>query len=231
MVNESRDNMIIIQKVKKNYYLENEIVESLKEINFNIGDGEFVAILGPSGSGKSTLLNVISGLDTVTEGEIIVDGEIITRMSDRELTEFRRRKLGFVFQSYNLITSLTVFENIAIGKNLSNNPLSIDELLLKVNLSTKKTKFPFQLSGGEQQRVSIARALAKKPRLLFCDEPTGALDEVSTKQVLELLANVNKEYKTTIVVVTHNAAIKNYVDRIVYMKSGLIEAIESKLDK
>ncbi len=218
--------MISVKNVKKVYQTGVIETNALRDVSLDIDDGEFVVILGPSGSGKSTLLNVVSGLDNVTSGHIEVDNEVITNMKDRELTNFRRRKLGFIFQSYNLLANLNVYENIEVGRNLSDKPLSIDDLLEKIGMIGQKDKYPYQLSGGEQQRVSIARALAKNPSILFCDEPTGALDEETGKNVLEVLQQLNRNLKTTIVVVTHNIAIKEIADKIIHMKSGEIYEVE-----
>ena len=222
---------IKVSNVKKVYITGEVQTHALRSLDLDIVDGEFLVILGPSGSGKSTLLNVISGLDTVTEGTIEVDGEVITMMNDKELTNFRRRKLGFIFQSYNLLPNLTVYENVEVGKYLSQNPLSIDELLTKIDMNDQIDKYPYQLSGGQQQRVSIARALVKNPTILFCDEPTGALDEETGKQVLKVLQQLNKELKTTIIIVTHNNALKEIADRTIHMKSGEIYDIEVNSNK
>lgn len=222
---------IKVLNVKKNYISGEVVTRALKGIDLEIQDGEFIVILGPSGSGKSTLLNVISGLDNVSSGEIIVGDELITEMKDHELTNFRRRKLGFIFQSYNLLPNLNVYENIEVGRYLSENPLSIDDLLEKIKMKDQMDKYPYQMSGGEQQRVSIARALAKNPSILFCDEPTGALDEETGKQVLNVLQTLNKDLKTTIVIVTHNIAIKEIADKIIHMKSGEIYKIETNKAK
>jgi len=222
---------IKVSNVNKDYLSGEIVTRALKGIDLEIQDGEFVVILGPSGSGKSTLLNVISGLDKVSSGEIIVGDELITDMKDHELTNFRRRKLGFIFQSYNLLPNLNAYENIEVGRYLSENPLSIDELLGKINMKSQRDKYPYQMSGGEQQRVSIARALAKNPSILFCDEPTGALDEKTGKQVLNVLQTLNKDLKTTIIIVTHNIAIKEIADKIIHMKSGEIYEIETNKDK
>jgi len=222
---------IKVSNVNKDYLSGEIVTRALKGIDLEIQDGEFVVILGPSGSGKSTLLNVISGLDKVSSGKIIVGDELITDMKDNELTNFRRRKLGFIFQSYNLLPNLNAYENIEVGRYLSENPLSIDELLGKINMKSQRDKYPYQMSGGEQQRVSIARALAKNPSILFCDEPTGALDEKTGKQVLNVLQTLNKDLKTTIIIVTHNIAIKEIADKIIHMKSGEIYEIETNKDK
>lgn len=222
---------IQVNKVTKVYQTGEVKTEALKEANLKIEQGEFVVILGPSGSGKSTLLNLISGLDSVTDGTILVDEEDITSKSDRELTLFRRKKLGFIFQAHNLLPNLTVYENIEVGQNLSNDPISIDELLDKIGMTDQKHKYPNQLSGGQQQRVSIARAISKNPSILFCDEPTGSLDEETGKQVLEVLQKLNQDFNTTIVVVTHNIGIKEIADKIIHIKSGEIYEVETNTNK
>ncbi|EJO5347605.1 ABC transporter ATP-binding protein [Clostridium botulinum] len=201
----------------------------LKDINLEIEKGNIVTILGPSGSGKSTLLNIIGGIDKADKGELILNNNIISNLNDQELTLYRREKLGFVFQFYNLIPNLTVWENIEVGSNISDNPRDIKEILEKVQLYDKKDKFPQELSGGEQQRVSIARAIIKNPELLLCDEPTGALDYTTSKEILKLLEEVNKELKTTILIVTHNEAIASISDKIIKLRDGKVsEFIDNK---
>lgn len=214
--------MIRIENVSKIYktgYIE---TIALKDVDLTINDGAFVVILGPSGSGKSTLLNVISGLDAVTSGKIIFDDTVLTDLSPEKMTTFRRDHLGFIFQQYNLLQNLTVYENIQIGADLSKQPLDIDELLDQVGLTSVRDKYPYQLSGGEQQRVSIARSLAKNPSIVFCDEPTGSLDEHNSKRVLELLERLNTTYGKTIVVITHNTGISAMADDVIKMNSGRI---------
>ncbi|MEO3216134.1 ABC transporter ATP-binding protein [Romboutsia sp. 1001216sp1] len=193
---------------------------ALKDINIEIKDGEFIVILGPSGSGKSTMLNVISGLDTPSSGEIYYNDEKISDYNEDKLTKFRRNNLGFIFQQYNLLQNLTVKENIEIGSSIGKNPLNIDEVLDAVSMKNEKDKYPYQLSGGQQQRVSIARSIAKNPKIMFCDEPTGALDEETGKQVLEMIQNMNERFKTTTVVITHNPNIAFMADRVIKMNSG-----------
>ncbi|MDB8792520.1 ABC transporter ATP-binding protein [Romboutsia sp. 1001216sp1] len=195
---------------------------ALKDINIEIKDGEFIVILGPSGSGKSTMLNVISGLDTPSSGEIYYNDEKISDYNEDKLTKFRRNNLGFIFQQYNLLQNLTVKENIEIGSSIGKNPLNIDEVLDAVSMKNEKDKYPYQLSGGQQQRVSIARSIAKNPKIMFCDEPTGALDEETGKQVLEMIQNMNERFKTTTVVITHNPNIAFMADRVIKMNSGKI---------
>ena len=218
--------MIVLTDVSKIYKSGEVETAALKNINLTIEDGEFVVILGPSGSGKSTLLNVISGLDTVTSGKIMFRDENLTDLSEDEMTEFRREHLGFIFQQYNLLQNLTVYENVQIGSDIGKNPLDIDELLGKVGLAAARNKYPHQLSGGEQQRVSVARSLAKNPDIIFCDEPTGSLDEYNSKQVLQVIQELNNEYKKTVVVITHNIGIAKMADKVIRMNSGLITDIE-----
>ncbi|MEQ8156987.1 MAG: ABC transporter ATP-binding protein, partial [Clostridiaceae bacterium] len=217
--------MIVLTDVSKIYTNGDIETAALKNINLTIEDGEFIVILGPSGSGKSTLLNVISGLDTVTSGKITFNDEDLTSLSEDEMTEFRRNYLGFIFQQYNLLQNLTVYENVQLGADLSTSPLDIDELLEKVGLEKARNKYPRQLSGGEQQRVSIARSLAKNPYIIFCDEPTGSLDEQNSKQVLQVLQELNTEYKKTIVIITHNTGISEMADKVIKMNSGKITEI------
>ena len=213
---------IKLKNVSKIYESGEVKTYALKEVSVEINDGEFVVILGPSGSGKSTMLNVISGLDTPTSGEIYFNDKLISNLKSEELTIFRRENLGFIFQQYNLLQNLNVKENVDIGANLGKNPLNIDEVLKKVGLFDQKDKYPFQLSGGQQQRVSIARSVAKNPKIIFGDEPTGALDEETAREVLELIDEMNKEYNTTIVLITHNAGIANMADKVIKMNSGKI---------
>ncbi|MFZ7119594.1 MAG: ABC transporter ATP-binding protein [Eubacteriaceae bacterium] len=216
---------IVLKDVSKVYKLGDIETYALKNISITIDDGEFLVILGPSGSGKSTLLNVISGLDDVTSGEIKFNNEIISNYNSKELTYFRRGNLGFIFQQYNLLQNLNVRENVEIGSAIGKNPLDIDEILEKVHLLSQKYKYPSQLSGGEQQRVSIARSIAKNPSILFCDEPTGALDEDTGKRILDIIQKMNEEYSTTTVVITHNPNIALMADRVIKMNSGKIEEI------
>ncbi|CZQ82001.1 abc transporter [Trichococcus palustris] len=224
--------MITMTNVTKTYKSGDSETYALKEINLTIGEGEFVVILGPSGSGKSTLLNVISGLDTVTSGKITFRDEELTDLSEDEMTEFRRRHLGFIFQQYNLLQNLNVYENIQIGSDIGTNPLDIDELLQKVGLENARNKYPNQLSGGEQQRVSIVRSLAKNPDIIFCDEPTGSLDEQNSKKILQMLQDLNVAYKKTIIVITHNTGIAEMADKVIKMNSGQItEVIINKVKK
>jgi putative ABC transport system ATP-binding protein len=216
---------IILKNVSKTYKTGIVETQALKDVSLEIHNGEFIVILGPSGSGKSTLLNVISGLDNPTSGEIIYNGQVISNYSSSKLTKFRRDNLGFIFQQYNLLQNLTVRDNVDIGASIGKNPFNIDEIIKSVGIESEKDKYPYQLSGGQQQRVSIARSVAKNPGILFCDEPTGALDEETGKQVLDILQKMNAEYKTTTVVITHNPNIALMADRVIKMNSGKIEEI------
>lgn len=214
--------MIKIENVNKIYQTGDVETAALKEIDLTINDGAFVVILGPSGSGKSTLLNVISGLDTVTSGVITFDDTVLTELGPEQMTAFRRDHLGFIFQQYNLLQNLTVYENVQIGADLSKQPLDVDDLLDQVGLTSARDKYPYQLSGGEQQRVSVARSLAKNPSIVFCDEPTGSLDEDNSKKILELLERLNMTYGKTVVVITHNTGISAMADDVIKMNSGRI---------
>lgn len=217
--------MITMTNVTKTYKTGDVETYALKDVNLTIEEGEFVVILGPSGSGKSTLLNVISGLDTVTSGEITFRGETLTNLDEEEMTVFRRKHLGFIFQQYNLLQNLNVYENIQIGSDIGTAPLDIGDLLEKVGLEKARNKYPSQLSGGEQQRVSIVRSLAKNPDIIFCDEPTGSLDEENSKKILQLLQNLNEDYNKTIIVITHNLGIAEMADKVIKMNSGQITEV------
>lgn len=211
-----------VSKIYQNMTAENH---ALNRVNLEIEKGQIVVILGPSGSGKSTLLNMLSGIDTPSKGTILFDGTDIGKMKERELTNYRRHNLGFIFQSYNLIPNLTVLENMEMGANLSSDPLSYSKILTVVGLSHHKNKYPYQLSGGQMQRVSIARALVKNPKVLFCDEPTGALDEKTGKKVLKSLQQINRDFHTTMIIVTHNPSIALMANTVIKMNSGRIESI------
>lgn len=214
--------MIQADSLSRSYRLGSDDFWALQGASLTITRGETVAILGPSGSGKSTLLNIIGGIDRPTAGTVIVDGLDITKLSDRELTRYRREKLGFVFQFYNLIPNLTVQENVEVATHIGLRPLGLDRVLESVGMLGKRDKFPPELSGGEQQRAAIARAVAKNPAVLLCDEPTGALDYRTSREILKLLEQVNREFGTTILMVTHNTAIGGMTDRIVKMRGGEI---------
>ncbi|QBK06558.1 ABC transporter ATP-binding protein [Hylemonella gracilis] len=202
-------------------------VQALKSVDLEVREGEFIVLLGASGSGKSTLLNILGGLDLPSSGEIEFLGERLDGASDERLTRYRREHVGFIFQFYNLIPSLTVAENVALVTDISRDPMPIDEALALVALTPRRNHFPSQLSGGEQQRVAIARAIAKKPQLLLCDEPTGALDYATGKLVLEVIARINADLGTTAIVITHNAAIGGMADRVVRLADGRIASVEA----
>ncbi|MFW5842095.1 MAG: ABC transporter ATP-binding protein [Bacillota bacterium] len=223
---------ITAEGVHKIYGTGDVKTKALNNVSLTINDSDFAVILGPSGSGKSTLLNVMSGLDSLDKGSISIDEYDIHTMNEKALTLFRRHHLGFIFQQHNLLQTLTVKENILIGARLVDDPLDIDKLIDDVGLTKHKDKYPFQLSGGEQQRVSIARALVKHPKILFCDEPTGSLDEDTGKSILGLLQDLNETYDTTIVLITHNESIAHLATRIIKMNSGKIASIdENKPEK
>ncbi|QHT47085.1 ABC transporter ATP-binding protein [Bacillus sp. SB49] len=213
---------ISVQNVEKTYQSGEVKIEALKHVTLDIDDNEIIAILGPSGSGKSTLLNVIGGIDRCDSGTVIMNGLDLSTCKDKELTEYRRKHAGFIFQQYNLIPTLTVKENIEVGREQSSRPLDMEEILGKVGMYDKRDKFPYQLSGGEQQRVAIARALIKNPEVLLCDEPTGALDEETGKKVLALLRFVQETYGTMVLIITHNQGIGEMAHKVVRMKSGAI---------
>ena len=211
---------IDVSGLKKSYTTGVVETEVLRGLDMRLGKGEIGVILGPSGSGKSTLINIIGGVDRGSSGKVIVDGIEVNNLSEDNLTEYRRRDIGFVFQFYNLIPNLTVGENIEVVSNISKSPLNIDEVLSAVEMQDKKHRFPRELSGGEQQRVSIARAIVKNPKLLLCDEPTGALDYETSRSILKLLQQVNKEFGTTILMITHNNAIAAMANRVFKLRSG-----------
>ncbi len=220
-----------LENVFKTYKNSNNLNHALKNINLSINKGEIVVILGPSGSGKSTMLNILSGIDSPTEGKVFYEDKRIDNLSSNLLTTYRKNNLGFIFQSYNLISNLTVKENIEMGGHLSSNPLDIKDIVDVVGLSSHINKYPYQLSGGQMQRVAIARAIVKNPNVLFCDEPTGALDEETGKNVLKLLQDINKEYKTTMIIVTHNPSIAYMADTVIRMNSGEILEISKNKKK
>ncbi|MGC9002296.1 MAG: ABC transporter ATP-binding protein [Dictyoglomus sp.] len=211
---------IEIKDLSKSYQVGLTKIDTLKKLSIDFEKGKIYVILGPSGSGKTTLLNILGGIDKPGEGKVIVDGEDITNYNDRELTNYRRRKLGFIFQFYNLVNSLTVLENVLSTKYLSENGLDPKEVLEVVGMWEHRDKFPFELSGGEQQRVAIARAVVKNPSIILCDEPTGALDFENAKRVLKLLEDINKRYGTTIIIATHNTAIAKMSHKIIRLRSG-----------
>lgn len=212
--------------LSKVYQMGEVSVHALRGVNLELYQGEFVVLLGPSGSGKSTLLNILGGLDTASEGEVFYRDHDLVRSDEKELTAFRRDHVGFVFQFYNLIPSLTAEENVALVTDISNSPMKPKEALALVGLADRASHFPSQLSGGEQQRVAVARAVAKRPDILLCDEPTGALDLSTGKMVLEAILRVNKELGTLAAIITHNAAIAGIADRVVHLADGSIRSIE-----
>ncbi|WP_026495791.1 ABC transporter ATP-binding protein [Butyrivibrio sp. WCD3002] len=211
-----------LQNIKKSYGEGGSRVEVLKDISLSVEKGEFVVLLGPSGSGKSTLLNIIGGIDTADSGKIIIREKSMSDMDEKALTAYRREHLGYIFQMYNLIPNLTVRENIEVGAYLSKNPLNIDEIIETLGLTEHQNKVPSQLSGGQQQRCAIGRAIVKNPDILLCDEPTGALDYNTSKEILSLIEEVNRKYGNTVIMVTHNDAIKNMADFVVKLRDGVI---------
>ncbi len=217
--------IILVKDITKEYIMGEVKVKASDRMNFEIFRGEFVVVLGPSGSGKSTVLNIIGGMDRPTSGDIIINGENISNYSDSQLTMYRRKNVGFIFQFYNLMSNLTAIENVELVTNFSDNPLDPEEIMNNVGLGERKNNFPAQLSGGEQQRVAIARGLVKNPLILLCDEPTGALDYKTGKMILKLLHDINRDTKKTIVVITHNASIAAMADRVIKIRSGTVEEI------
>ncbi|MBK6006459.1 ABC transporter ATP-binding protein [Ramlibacter ginsenosidimutans] len=209
----------------KTYHAGDVDVVALRDVDLDIAAGEFVVLLGPSGSGKSTLLNILGGLEVATTGTLSYQDHDLTAASDEALTRYRRDHVGFVFQFYNLLPSLTAYENVALVTDIAANPMSIDEALERVALTARRDHFPSQLSGGEQQRVAIARAIVKRPQVLLCDEPTGALDYATGKLVLDVISRINLELGTTALVITHNAAIAGMADRVVYLADGRVQRI------
>ena len=223
--------MIKISNLHKFYGTKENRAEVLKGINLEIEDGKIICVLGPSGSGKSTLLNILGGIETIDEGDVSVFGEDIKNMSKKALENYRRENLGFVFQFYNLISDLNVLENIEVGKYLSKKPLNTDTLLDELGLSEHKYKYPNEISGGQAQRASIARAMIKSPRLLICDEPTGALDYESAKDVLCLIEDLNHKYHSTVIIASHNTQIAKMSDVILSLHNGSIKSIVENKDK
>jgi putative ABC transport system ATP-binding protein len=218
--------VIQTKNLQKTFYSGEVAVHALKGIDLTIYEGQFIVILGPSGSGKSTLLNILGGMDTPTDGEFIFRGTPLQEMNKHQLTMFRRKSVGFIFQFYNLMPNLTAYENVALATEITDNALEPAEVLDEIGLGERMTHFPSQLSGGEQQRVAIARAIAKNPDVLLCDEPTGALDYQTGKQVLDYLHKINHDMGKTLILITHNAAIGKMADVIVYLKDGLIDRLE-----
>lgn len=222
--------MLEFKNVSKHYLVGEQKVKALDNVSFVLDKGEFTVILGPSGSGKSTLLNILGGMDRATKGSVLFEGKDITTLSDHQLSVYRREVVGFVFQFYNLVPSLTALENVGIAAQLTNNEKHASEFLKKVGLEKRKNNFPNQMSGGEMQRVSIARALAKKPRLLLCDEPTGALDSETGKKILEILREAANDMNTSVVMVTHNAEFAKIAHKVIKVRDGKIHSIEQNKD-
>lgn len=218
----NKDILLNVKDLTKEYQMGDVKVNALQDVTFEINHGEFVVILGPSGSGKSTLLNIMGGMDQPTKGKFFLKEEEVTRFNDKQLTLYRRDKVGFVFQFYNLMANLTAKENVELATEISKNPLEIDGVMKSVGLLDRKDHFPSQMSGGEQQRVAIARAVAKNPLLLLCDEPTGALDFKTGISILSLLNKINKEFKKTVIIITHNSPIAKMANRIIKLRSGKI---------
>ena len=217
---------IEFKNIVKEYKMGEVTIKALNNTNFEIEKGELVVIVGPSGAGRTTTLNILGGMDKATSGEVIVDGKEITKLNDKKLIEYRRNDIGFVFQFYNLVQNLTAKENVELATQICSDALDVNEILEKVGLSDRKDNFPAQLSGGEQQRVAIARAIAKNPKLLLCDEPTGALDYKTGKSILKLLQEMARKEKMTVAIITHNGAIAPMADKVIHFKNGTAEKIE-----
>ena len=222
--------LLSLKNVRKEYHTGSVTVPAVEDVSFDLNEGEFVVILGASGAGKTTLLNLLGGMDRASGGEIILGDKNIAAFNDRELTEYRRHDVGFVFQFYNLMPNLTALENVEIAVEICNDHLDPKTVLESVGLGDRLNNFPAELSGGEPQRVSIARAIAKNPELILCDEPTGALDYATGKKILKLLHDLTAERKKLVIVVTHNAALKDMADKVIRIKSGRIESIEINAD-
>lgn len=220
------NNYIEVKNVKKHYQMGEVKISALDGVDFSIKKGEFVVVAGPSGAGKSTVLNILGGMDNLSSGEIAVDGKDISRYNSKQLTTYRRQDIGFVFQFYNLVQNLTAIENVELATQICENPLNPEKVLEQVGLKERRNNFPAQLSGGEQQRVAIARALAKNPKLLLCDEPTGALDYNTGKSILKLLQDTCREMGMTVIVITHNLAITPMADKVIKVKNGKVHSID-----
>ena len=217
---------IKFENIVKEYKMGEITIKALDNTNFEIEKGELVVIVGPSGAGKTTTLNILGGMDKATSGKVIVDGKEITKLNNKQLIEYRRNDIGFVFQFYNLVQNLTAKENVELATQICKDALDVNEILEKVGLAERKDNFPAQLSGGEQQRVAIARAIAKNPKLLLCDEPTGALDYKTGKSILKLLQEMSRKEKMTVAIITHNGAIAPMADKVIHFKNGTAEKIE-----
>ena len=217
---------IEFDNVCKEYQMGEIKIKALENTNFSIEEGELVVIVGPSGAGKTTALNILGGMDRATSGKVVVDRKIVTKLKNKELIKYRREDIGFVFQFYNLVQNLTARENVELATQICKNSLNPDEVLEEVGLAERKNNFPSQLSGGEQQRVAIARAIAKNPKLLLCDEPTGALDYKTGKQILKLLQDTARKENMTVLIITHNTALAPMADKVIHFKNGTAEKIE-----
>ena len=225
-----QNSYVKLDKVSKIYKMGEVEIRAVDNISFEISKGEFVVVVGPSGAGKTTVLNILGGMDTATEGDVYVDGSNIAEYNSHQLTAYRRDDIGFVFQFYNLVPNLTALENVELAMQICKNPLDAKKVLCEVGLEDRMGNFPVQLSGGEQQRVSIARALAKNPKLLLCDEPTGALDYQTGKAILKLLQDMCREKGMTVIVITHNSALTPMADRVIHIKNGTVSAMELNTD-
>ncbi|CVH75009.1 putative ABC transporter ATP-binding protein/MT1014 [Clostridiales bacterium CHKCI006] len=214
---------IEMKNVVKSYRMGEVTINACDGVHFQVDQGEFVVIVGPSGAGKTTILNILGGMDTPTSGQVIVDGRRVDSFNEKQLTEYRRNDIGFVFQFYNLVQNLTAVENVELASQICANPLNPREVLTSVQLEDRMDNFPAQLSGGEQQRVAIARAIAKNPKLLLCDEPTGALDYQTGKAILKLLRQMCEVYEMTVIVITHNSALAPMADRVIHLKNGKVD--------
>ena len=218
--------VVEFQNVGKTYNMGEVSIDALHDASFEIEKGELVVIVGPSGAGKTTLLNILGGMDTLSTGTVMLDGEEISQFSRKQLTEYRRHDVGFVFQFYNLIGNLTALENVQLANQICKDPLDASQILKDVGLSARMKNFPSQLSGGEQQRVAIARALAKNPKLLLCDEPTGALDYQTGKAILKLLQDTGRKTGMTVIIITHNSALTDMADRVIRVRSGTVSSVQ-----
>lgn len=217
---------IEFKNVNKEYKMGEVTIKALEDTNFSIEKGELVVIVGPSGAGKTTTLNILGGMDSVTSGEVIVDGKHVNKLKNKELIKYRREDIGFIFQFYNLVQNLTAVENVELAVQICKDSLDPETIIEKVGLKERKGNFPSQLSGGEQQRVAIARAIAKNPKLLLCDEPTGALDYKTGKQILKLLQDTSRKENMTVIIITHNTALAPMADKVIHFKNGKAEKIE-----
>ena len=225
-----QNSYVKLDKVSKIYKMGEVEIRAVDNISFEISKGEFVVVVGPSGAGKTTVLNILGGMDTATKGNVFVDGSNIAKYNSHQLTAYRRDDIGFVFQFYNLVPNLTALENVELAMQICKNPLDAKKVLCEVGLEDRMGNFPAQLSGGEQQRVSIARALAKNPKLLLCDEPTGALDYQTGKAILKILQDMCREKGMTVIVITHNSALTPMADRVIHIKNGTVSAMELNTD-